>query len=113
MKKLLIISLSILTFCLVGCTSPVNQPTDTKQEFQETWPNRNLADKATTQTDNRSETTNEETNVDTDTNNTWDSITGDVSNDIIDTLSEYAKSWEFDETGVDILYEVIDTLKSE
>lgn len=46
------------------------------------------------------------TNYD-DTKNTQSAPSTD---ELVDKLADYAKSWEFDEDGVDLLYEIIDTL---
>lgn len=65
-------------------------------------------------TDNENIKTESNTpNIDTDTDkdttptNTWEKLSTD---EIVDKLTEYSKSWEFDEEWVDILYEIIDSL---
>lgn len=42
--------------------------------------------------------------------NTDNTQSASSTDELVNRLADYAKSWEFDEDGVDLLYEIIDTL---
>lgn len=108
MKKILSVCILTLSFGLYGCTNSTTQTEPMTPKDSTTITNIENTDTQITEITEKK--TQDEWEIKED-NHVWKENTDSSTQEIIDTLTEYSQWWEFDETWVDILYQVIDTLK--
>lgn len=129
MKKFFL-PIVLISFCIFicGCTpkNPTNTDTQITTDTVEviSWDSETLSQTIDDEnndknneivTNETNDENNETSNIAQDTETVNDdtiSTTGEKlsTDEIIDKLTEYGKSWDFDEEWVDILYQIIDSL---